>query len=86
MQTLLQIFVVRDETLLSIYLIDRLCVYLFVIELCALVIFRTPVFIMAHVPFLIPYLHILKKSEWKVRQYLFPTKVRIIDVPKQPFI
>ena len=63
-----------------------MCLWVLFFELVVVLTFRIPILIMAHIPALCPILHEMKKMEYEFNQYFFPRKIKIIKVPKQPYV
>ena len=68
------------------FLMEQMCLYLIIFELIVVLCFRIPVLILAHIPFLAPILHNIKIAESQINRALCPRKVKVIQVPFQPYV
>ena len=77
---------VTDENINNCFMPEKFALYLIIIETSVWLFFKVPVLIMAHVPVLVEPLHKYKILEAKIHNTLFPRKVKIVKIEKQPYV
>ena len=82
----LLLFAVQDPNILKCLIVEKLCIYLILIEIIVWLVFKIPSLIMAHVPALVETLHSCKKLEAKIHNKLCKRKIKIVKIEKQPYV